>query len=118
MSGVPAAVTSRILFSSSSDSRDTSLKLLLLAGGASTLLLLLAGARLIFGIPLLDFAVFLTEVLATPLFYVGTTSSPGSLKLPVPNVPAAEGDRLVFQGAYAGTRGLELINVRHTYLRK
>lgn len=51
--------------------RTRSYKLLLLAGGASGLLVLLAGTWLLFGMPLFDFAVLLSEVLATPLFDLG-----------------------------------------------
>ena len=51
--------------------RTRSVKLLLLAGGVSAALILVAGARLIFGIPLFDFAVLISQVLATPLFTLG-----------------------------------------------
>jgi len=51
--------------------RTRSYKLLLLTGGASGVLALLGGAWLLFGVPLFDFAVLLSEVLATPLFNLG-----------------------------------------------
>lgn len=51
--------------------RTRSYRLLLLTGGASGALALLAGAWLLFGVPLFDFAVLLSEVLATPLFNFG-----------------------------------------------
>jgi hypothetical protein len=51
--------------------RTRSFRLTLLAGGASALLLLLAGARLVFDVPLFDFAVLISEVLATPLVNLG-----------------------------------------------
>ena len=51
--------------------RTRSVKLLLLVGGVSAALILVAGARLIFGIPLFDFAVLISQVLATPLFNLG-----------------------------------------------
>lgn len=51
--------------------RTRSVKLLLLAGGVSAALILVAGARLIFSIPLFDFAVLISQVLATPLFTLG-----------------------------------------------
>lgn len=51
--------------------RTRSYRLLLLAGGASAVLVLMAGAWLLFGMPLFDFAVLLSEVLATPLFDLG-----------------------------------------------
>lgn len=49
---------------------------------------------------------------------VTTTSSPGKLKLSVPNDSKLEGVRVVFQGLYVGTGGAELLNVVHTYIRK
>ena len=51
--------------------RTRSFRLMLLAGSASALLLLLAGVRLVFGVPLFDFAVLISEVLATPLVNLG-----------------------------------------------
>jgi hypothetical protein len=51
--------------------RTRSFRLTLLAGGASALLLLLAGVRLVFDVPLFDFAVLISEVLATPLVNLG-----------------------------------------------
>ena len=59
------AITAQVM------ARTRSFKLLLLAGGASVAALLLAGARLIFGIPLFDFAILVSQVLATPLFNLG-----------------------------------------------
>lgn len=51
--------------------RTRSLRLLLLAGGASAALVLLGGAWLLLGIPLFDFAVLISGVLATPIFDLG-----------------------------------------------
>jgi len=51
--------------------RTRSYRLLLLTGGASGVLALLAGAWLLFGVPLFDFAVLLSGALATPLFDLG-----------------------------------------------
>jgi len=51
--------------------RTRSFRLTLLAGGAFALVLLLATARLVFGVPLFDFAVLISEVLATPLVNLG-----------------------------------------------
>lgn len=59
------ALTARVM------ARTRSYKLLILAGGASMALALLAGAWLIFGLPLFDFALLLSVVLATPLFDLG-----------------------------------------------
>ena len=59
------AITARVM------ARTRGFKLLLLAGGASAAVLLLAGARLIFGIPLFEFAMLISQVLATPLFDLG-----------------------------------------------
>ena len=51
--------------------RTRSFRLTLLAGSASALLLLLAGVRLVFGVPLFDFAMLISEVFATPLVNLG-----------------------------------------------
>ena len=51
--------------------RTRSYRLLMLTGGAASVLALLAGAWLLFGVPLFDFAVLLSEALATPLFNLG-----------------------------------------------
>jgi hypothetical protein len=51
--------------------RTRNFRLLLVAGGASALVLLLATARLVFGVPLFDFAVLVSDVLATPLVNLG-----------------------------------------------
>ena len=59
------ALTARVM------TRTRSYKLLILAGGASIALALLAGAWLIFGLPLFDFALLLSSVLGTPLFDLG-----------------------------------------------
>jgi hypothetical protein len=59
------ALTARVM------SRIRNLKLLVLAGGLSAALLLLGGAWLILGAALFEFAVLISEVLATPLFDLG-----------------------------------------------
>ena len=51
--------------------RIRNLKLLVLAGGLSAALLLLGGAWMIFGVSLFEFAVLISEALATPLFDLG-----------------------------------------------
>jgi len=65
--------------------RTRSFRLTLLAGGASALLLLLASVRLVFGVPLFDFAMLISEVLATPLVNLGDGWL-GLLLLPVNTV--------------------------------
>jgi hypothetical protein len=51
--------------------RTRRFRLLLLGGSASAVLLLLGGAWLLLGIPLFEFAVLISGVLATPIFDLG-----------------------------------------------
>ena len=59
------AITARIM------TKTRRLLYLLAAGGVSLALVLLAGAWLIFGIPLLEFAVLISQVLTMGLFDLG-----------------------------------------------
>ena len=58
-------ITARVM------ARTRSMRNLLLAGGISAALLLLAGAWLVFAIPLLEFAVLIAEALTMTLFNLG-----------------------------------------------
>jgi hypothetical protein len=51
--------------------RTRRLRYLALAGGAALALTVLSGAWLLFGLPLFEFAVLLSQALATPLFNLG-----------------------------------------------
>lgn len=75
-------------------------------------------AGLLLGFNEISFLAPFGVVLADTLFLVTTTSSPGTVQIPVPNLPGAEGLRVVFQGIYSGANGLEMLNVDHSYVRK
>jgi hypothetical protein len=58
-------------FSARVMARTRSFRLLMLAGGATLMLMMLSAAWLLFGVPLFEFAVLVSQALATPLFNLG-----------------------------------------------
>jgi hypothetical protein len=58
-------------FSARVMARTRSLRYLLLTGAAALVLAFLGGAWLLFGVPLFEFAVLISQALATPIFNLG-----------------------------------------------